>query len=142
MDLVRELAALIQTLCEESFGVEGKQALFVLADDWTAFFNPDNSKIGLAEPYFISSNHCVAFTFMYLLFGVAASRDRLRNLVEIHKPRLPLVLTSKYAPYIKNYNSLVVERSIRGYRWFALGLDQEPISSASLRCKIYFSERR
>ena len=94
MDLVKELAALVQRLCEESFGGEGKEALFSLASDWTAFFERGNSKVGIPEPYFVSSNNCVAFTYMYLLFGVAASRDRLQKLVEKHKPQIPLVLRS------------------------------------------------
>ena len=76
-NIVGELPAWIQRLCEDTFGVDNKESLFSLAVRWQEFFDPKPSKEGVLEPYDLSEELRVAFTYKYLLFGISASKHRL-----------------------------------------------------------------
>src|SRR2546421_1391313 len=78
MDIVKELPARIQMQCEKVFhGDEFK--LYESNEKWKDFFTPNTTKLGLEEPYLGSEEQRVSFIYQYLLFGVAASRDRLKD---------------------------------------------------------------
>jgi hypothetical protein len=90
MDIIKELPARIQMQCEKVFhGNESK--LYESSARWKDFFTPHTTKFGLEEPYLGSEEQRVSFIYRYLLFGVAASRDRLKNLIEDSGVSVPIV---------------------------------------------------
>jgi len=92
VDIIHGLPARIQRLCEDSFGVnESDLLLFVryFNDFFSARANMTNR--GSEEPYLLSLKHRTAFTYLYLLFGIAASRDRLKSIISRSGLDIPIV---------------------------------------------------
>jgi len=90
MDIVKELPSRIQRQCEKVFhGDESK--LYEFTGKWKEFFTPNTTKVGLEEPYLGSEEQRVSFIYQHLLFGVAASTDRLKDLIEEKKASVPIV---------------------------------------------------
>jgi len=90
MDLVKELPARIQTQCQITFDND-EEGLYDLAQDWKKFFTPNTSKSGVKEPYLDDEKYRVSFVYQYLLFGVAASKDRLDDLIKRFEAKIPIV---------------------------------------------------
>ena len=97
--ILEKLPGWLQKLCEAAFGVKNEGQLSELADFWHEFFKPDASVTRLnlkQEPYLLSSKHRIAFAFKYLLFGIAASKDRLRRIIDQSELQIPIV--PRYIP--------------------------------------------
>lgn len=90
MDIVKELPARIQMQCEKVFH-DDESKLYESNEKWKDFFRPNTTTLGFAEPYLGSEEQRVSFIYQYLLFGVAASGDRLKGLIEDGRVSVPIV---------------------------------------------------